>query len=368
MDKGGEITMSAGGGIPIFPWDAVADILCCLPMKSVLRFKAVSKAWCSLIESSYFARLQLSASNHDPMLVILTNPYIQRTGWVLCADFYSLDDDIAEVDDGGAASSSSSLRQHVSHHVPLAAICEFQSYNLEANGFTTFHTLPGDHALDNTYYSEGTPSCFVNGALHWLAAVSSDGFFSEIVALQLETLECYKLPLVRYRRYRYCKPTLVVLDGLLCATFSNCRDGFTRYKIDAWVMKEYGGKWTKLFNLTTSCLPDGFLDRTVDVGRVTGWGPRVEVLGHPSIGGFKSHCGWNSVLEAIWHEVEIGAWPLYAEQQFNAFELVLGLAVEIRLDYRSSDQHHMADIVDAGGDIERSSDRSEEERMKLLDE
>ncbi|KAJ4850422.1 hypothetical protein Tsubulata_038194 [Turnera subulata] len=325
MDKGGEITMAAAGGISI-PLDAVADILCCLPMKSVLRFKAVSKAWCSLIDSSYFARLQLSASNHDPMLVILTNEYIERTNYiVVCADFYSLDDD---VDDAAAASSS--LRQvrprsrpfdprrgytyalgsccngilafgiyggnldfwnpttdqcystllasdqtpaaldplirtpSVFYHdtcsnqyklvqrvvQPDRRICEFQSYNLEANGFTTFHTLPGDHAVHPPHYSRGTPSCFVNGALHWLAAVSSDGFFAEIVALQLETLECYKLPLVRYRRYRYCKPTLVVFDGLLCATFS--KDGFTRYKIDAWVMKEYGGKWTKLFNLTTS--------------------------------------------------------------------------------------------------------------------
>ncbi|KAJ4828115.1 hypothetical protein Tsubulata_007162 [Turnera subulata] len=119
-------------------------------------------------------------------------------------------------------------------------------------------------------------------------------------------------------------------------------------------------------------LPDGFLDRTADAGRVIGWAPQVEVLGHPSVGGFVSHCGWNSVLEAIWHGVPIGAWPLYAEQQFNAFELVveLGLAVEFRLGYRSSDQHHKAVIVNAG-DIERGirslMDRSEEERMKLLD-
>ncbi|KAJ4837917.1 hypothetical protein Tsubulata_046776 [Turnera subulata] len=114
-------------------------------------------------------------------------------------------------------------------------------------------------------------------------------------------------------------------------------------------------------------LPDGFLDRTADVGRVIGWAPQVEVLGHPSIGGFVSHCG-----EYGMHGDPIGAWPLYAEQKFNAFELVeLGLAVEIRLDYRSSDQHHKAVIVDAG-DIERGirslMDRSKEERMKLLNE
>ncbi|KAJ4839935.1 hypothetical protein Tsubulata_049696 [Turnera subulata] len=319
MDKGGEITMSAAGRISI-PLDVVPDILCCLPMKSVLRFKAVSKAWCSLIESSYFSRLQLSASmetNDDLMLVIVTNEYIdESTGYVFFADFYSLDDDN---DDDGAStlrqvrprscpfkqrggrlplgschgmlvlgsrygnldfwnpttnqcystllapgdtqammqtttrsvfyhdtcSDQYRLVQKVAAQPHGRGICEFQSYNLEANGFTTFHTLPDDDVC----HSRRTLSCFVNGALHWLARRRSDGFRSEIVALQLETLECYKLPLVQYRRY--CDPTLAVLGGLLCATFSHCRDGIT-WDIGAWVMNEYGGEWTKLFNLITS--------------------------------------------------------------------------------------------------------------------
>ncbi|KAJ4832912.1 hypothetical protein Tsubulata_044219, partial [Turnera subulata] len=133
--------------------------------------------------------------------------------------------------------------------VGVGGICEFQSYNLEANGFTTFHTLPDiDDHVCHSLRSRRTLSCFVNGALHWLVPRSGDGFRSEIVALHLETLECYKLPLVQYR---YCEPTLVVFGGLLCATFSNCRDGGTRYDIDVWVMKEYGGEWTRLFNLIT---------------------------------------------------------------------------------------------------------------------
>ncbi|KAL1059807.1 hypothetical protein V6Z11_1Z005600 [Gossypium hirsutum] len=68
-----------------------------------------------------------------------------------------------------------------------------------------------------------------------------------------------------------------------------------------------------------------------DASEIIGWAPQVAILGHPATGGFVSHCGWNSTLESIWFGVPIAAWPVYAEQQLNAFELVreLGLAVEI---------------------------------------
>ncbi|XVF71127.1 hypothetical protein PTKIN_Ptkin12aG0010800 [Pterospermum kingtungense] len=83
-------------------------------------------------------------------------------------------------------------------------------------------------------------------------------------------------------------------------------------------------------------LHEGFLHRTVEIGKIIGWAPQVEILGHPAIGGFVSHCGWNSILESIWFGVPIATWPLSDDKQLNSFELViqLGLAVEIKMDYK----------------------------------
>ncbi|KAI5658724.1 hypothetical protein M9H77_27517 [Catharanthus roseus] len=84
-------------------------------------------------------------------------------------------------------------------------------------------------------------------------------------------------------------------------------------------------------------LPKGFLERTENRGFVCGWAPQVEILAHKAVGGFVSHCGWNSILESLWNGVPIATWPLGAEQQMNAFYLVkeLKLAVELKIDYRS---------------------------------
>ena len=98
-------------------------------------------------------------------------------------------------------------------------------------------------------------------------------------------------------------------------------------------------------------LPEGFLDRTIKNGKVIGWAPQVTVLAHSAIGGFVSHCGWNSTLESIWYAVPMATWPLFADQQLNAFQLVkdLGLAVEIKMDYhRDNDYIVSAQEIEIG--------------------
>ncbi|XVF17836.1 hypothetical protein REPUB_Repub10bG0159000 [Reevesia pubescens] len=86
-------------------------------------------------------------------------------------------------------------------------------------------------------------------------------------------------------------------------------------------------------NDMSSYLPEGFMSRTQDRGLVVPqWAPQMEILSHPSCGGFFTHCGWNSTIECITNRLPMIAWPLYAEQRMNATMLAeeLGIAVGSR--------------------------------------
>ncbi|KAJ4749704.1 Glycosyltransferase [Rhynchospora pubera] len=81
-------------------------------------------------------------------------------------------------------------------------------------------------------------------------------------------------------------------------------------------------------------LPVGFTERTKDKGLVLPrWIPQTEILAHPAVTAFVTHCGWNSCLESLWFGVPMITWPLYGEQSLNAFVMVkeMGVALELKL-------------------------------------
>ncbi|XP_052727213.1 UDP-glycosyltransferase 88F5 [Vigna angularis] len=94
-------------------------------------------------------------------------------------------------------------------------------------------------------------------------------------------------------------------------------------------------------------LPDGFLERTKDRGMVVkAWAPQVEVLSRESVGGFVSHCGWNSVLEGVVAGVPMVAWPLYAEQHVNREVMVGEMKVAVGVNQRVEDGFVSAEEVE----------------------
>ncbi|KAK9068443.1 hypothetical protein SSX86_012557 [Deinandra increscens subsp. villosa] len=96
-----------------------------------------------------------------------------------------------------------------------------------------------------------------------------------------------------------------------------------------WVVRKEGDK-------EIGGLPEGFEER---IGRenkgliMKGWAPQVEILQHVSVGGFLTHCGWNSVLEAAVAGVPLITWPLYADHFYNEKLVeILGIGVAVGAD------------------------------------
>ncbi|RWR87359.1 UDP-glucosyltransferase 73A22 [Cinnamomum micranthum f. kanehirae] len=79
-------------------------------------------------------------------------------------------------------------------------------------------------------------------------------------------------------------------------------------------------------------MPDGFEQRTKGKGLIIrGWAPQVMILNHQAVGGFVTHCGWNSLLEGVAAGVPMATWPLFAEQFCNEklITSVLRIGVEV---------------------------------------
>uniref|UniRef100_A0A7N0RB47 Glycosyltransferase n=1 Tax=Kalanchoe fedtschenkoi TaxID=63787 RepID=A0A7N0RB47_KALFE len=98
-----------------------------------------------------------------------------------------------------------------------------------------------------------------------------------------------------------------------------------------WVVKNPERTMTD-FDLE-ALFPAGFLSRTENRGLVVkSWAPQVDILRHTAVGGFVTHCGWNSVLEAVAAGVPMVAWPLYAEQFVNRAVMVESMEMAIGIE------------------------------------
>nr|GMD09937.1 limonoid UDP-glucosyltransferase-like [Ipomoea batatas] len=78
-------------------------------------------------------------------------------------------------------------------------------------------------------------------------------------------------------------------------------------------------------------LPDGFLEKVGDNGKVVQWCSQEQVLAHPSVACFMTHCGWNSSMEAITSGVAVVAFPGWGDQVTDAKFLVDVFKIGVRL-------------------------------------
>uniref|UniRef100_A0A0E0E3C3 Glycosyltransferase n=1 Tax=Oryza meridionalis TaxID=40149 RepID=A0A0E0E3C3_9ORYZ len=96
-----------------------------------------------------------------------------------------------------------------------------------------------------------------------------------------------------------------------------------------------------------------------DQGRIVrGWVPQRGVLAHEAVGGFVSHCGWNSALESLVAGKPVLAWPMIAEQHLNSRHIVDIVGTGVRVDSgggaavvgRAEVEEKIRMLMDAGGE------------------
>lgn len=93
-------------------------------------------------------------------------------------------------------------------------------------------------------------------------------------------------------------------------------------------------------------LPLDFFTRTTQQGLIVPWAPQCNILAHHAVGGFLSHCGWNSTLESLWTGVPILACPRRGEQPINSRLIVKewGTGIELQTNQDGTFTRHDVNI------------------------
>ena len=98
--------------------------------------------------------------------------------------------------------------------------------------------------------------------------------------------------------------------------------------------------------LVEDIIPSGFEERVSDRGLVLrGWAPQLRVLANSSIGGFLTHCGWSSVIEALGFGQPLILFPVASADLGLIARLMHGKKVGLEIERNDLDGSFTSDSV-----------------------
>ncbi|RLN23287.1 UDP-glycosyltransferase 73C6-like [Panicum miliaceum] len=149
------------------------------------------------------------------------------------------------------------------------------------------------------------PMCLCNQDINAMAARGNKASMDEAQCLRwLDSMKPGSVTFVSFGSLACTAPRQLVELGLGLEASK---------KPFVWVIKA-GDKFPQV----EEWLAEGFEEQVKDRGLIIrGWAPQVLILWHKAIGGFMTHCGWNSTIEGICAGIPMITWPHFAEQFVN---------------------------------------------------
>lgn len=131
-----------------------------------------------------------------------------------------------------------------------------------------------------------------------------------------------------------------------------------------WVTRDSASRYEK-----RDCEFDRSSSRSMNM--IVPWCDQLRVLSHSSVGGFLSHCGWNSTKEAVYAGLPILSFPIFWDQPTNAKTIVDDWKIGRRLLKRNDDEslvtrREIAGILKTFMDLETEESKEMRRRAKEL--
>nr|AFJ52940.1 UDP-glycosyltransferase 1 [Linum usitatissimum] len=207
---------------------------------------------------------------------------------------------------------------------------ESEAYGVIMNSF---------HDLEEKYIAELKKGNGGNGRI-WCAGPVSLTNSDELDKLQRGGGEGDGRELVGWLDLKDSRSVIYVCFGSICnLTFEQLTElalGLEASNRDfVWAIRVKSDRNYVDFN--NWAVESGFEDRISGTRRgllIRGWAPQVLILSHPAVGGFMTHCGWNSTIEGISAGIPMITWPLFGDQFCNQKLIVevLGVGVGVGVE------------------------------------